>query len=260
MNKNSIERRKFIKQVGLGTAAAMLGAVTSGVAMPKPVLQKDRKGSTAGKRILFQGDSITDGNRGRTEDPNHIMGHGYAFSIASRWGYAYPEKDLHFINRGVGSDKIIDLQARWQEDTLDQKPDILSILVGINGCTSMVGDWPPQVNAALFEHTYTQLLDQSLQALPNVQLVLCQPFILKVGQVAEKWEAYQKEMQQRQEIVAALALKYKAIFVPFQDALNKACKRAPADYWIWDGIHPRVAGHEVLALEWMKQVETLINE
>ncbi len=33
-------------------------------------------------RVLFQGDSITDGNRGRTADPNHILGHGYQFIVA----------------------------------------------------------------------------------------------------------------------------------------------------------------------------------
>ena len=51
--------------------------------------------------VLFQGDSITDGNRGRTADPNHILGHGYVFSIASRYGAAYPELGLGFVNRGV---------------------------------------------------------------------------------------------------------------------------------------------------------------
>src|SRR6478752_5179743 len=69
--------------------------------------------------ILFQGDSITDGNRGRSTDPNHIMGHGYAFSIASRLGAEYPDRNLLFINKGISGNTVTDLSNRWKEDALD---------------------------------------------------------------------------------------------------------------------------------------------
>ena len=52
-----------------------------------------------GARILFQGDSITDGNRGRSADPNHILGHGYAFIIAAKYGASFAPLKLDFINR-----------------------------------------------------------------------------------------------------------------------------------------------------------------
>src|SRR3954463_6527239 len=87
---------------------------------------------TSGARILFQGDSITDGNRGRNADPNHILGHGYVFLIAARHGAEFPAKKLDFINRGVSGDTVSDLERRWQKDALDLKPDILSILIGVN--------------------------------------------------------------------------------------------------------------------------------
>jgi lysophospholipase L1-like esterase len=81
--------------------------------------------------ILFQGDSITDGNRGRNADPNHIMGHGYAFSIASRVGADFPTSGFNLYKRGISGNKVTDLKNRWQEDALNIKPDVLSILVGI---------------------------------------------------------------------------------------------------------------------------------
>ena len=59
----------------------------------------------------------------------------------------------------------------------------------------------------------------------------------------------------RREVVKKLAAKYKAIFVPFQTAFNNALKKAPAEYWIWDGIHPMPAGHELMAREWLKYVQ-----
>src|ERR1700722_19445810 len=87
---------------------------------------------TPGACILFQGDSITDGNRGRSADPNHILGHGYVFIIAAKFGAAFPEEKLEFFNRGVSGNTVLDLEKRWQKDTLDLKPDVLSILIGVN--------------------------------------------------------------------------------------------------------------------------------
>ena len=87
---------------------------------------------TPGARILFQGDSITDGNRGRSADPNHILGHGYVFIIAAKYGAAFPDLKLDFLNRGVSGNTVLDLEKRWQKDTLDLKPDVLSILIGVN--------------------------------------------------------------------------------------------------------------------------------
>ena len=82
----------------------------------KPEIPPAIPALTPRARILFQGDSITDGNRGRNSDPNHILGHGYVFLIAARWGAAYPEKDWAFFNRGVSGNTVNDLEKRWQTD------------------------------------------------------------------------------------------------------------------------------------------------
>lgn len=90
------------------------------------------KNTDPGLTILFQGDSITDGNRSRNNDWNHVMGHGYQYIIASRLWYEFPQKGYHFFNRGISGNKVTDLAARWQQDTIDLKPDLLSILIGVN--------------------------------------------------------------------------------------------------------------------------------
>jgi hypothetical protein len=76
----------------------------------------------AGNRILFQGDSITDGNRGRNNDPNHVLGHSYAFLVAAKFGALLPERNLTFFNRGISGNKVPDLAARWQQDTIELNP------------------------------------------------------------------------------------------------------------------------------------------
>lgn len=257
MNKTTTSRRKFIREIALTGIAAGCFSPTASFA-----LQRNSSGRVVAKEgavFLFQGDSITDGNRGRSTDPNHIMGHGYAFSIASRIGADYPEKRFRFYNRGISGNKIIDLEKRWQADTLDLKPDVLSILVGVNDSSSVVYSWEPVIPVEKYAETYNRLLAETLEKFPDILLVLCEPFILPVDKVKDNWEAYYSDLKKRQEVVRKLADRYKAVFVAFQEVFDKACDKAPADYWIWDGVHPTVAGHELMAREWLRQVEKRIR-
>ena len=255
MENNS--RRNFIRGLALtGVASVCLPGMAT-LAGETKTGYKLKAGN--GMVILFQGDSITDGNRGRNTDPNHILGHGYQFSIGSRLGADYPEKRMIFYNRGISGNKVIDLANRWQADTLDLKPDVLSILVGVNDSSSVVVHWEPVVTVEKYEETYKFLLDQTLAKFPNIVFVLCEPFILQVGKVKENWEAYHTDIIKRQAIVRKLATQYNAVFVGFQKVFDNACEKAPADYWIWDGVHPTVAGHELMAREWLKQVEKRIK-
>ena len=193
---------------------------------------------TPGARILFQGDSITDGNRGRSADPNHILGHGYVFIIAAKYGAAFPELKLDFINRGVSGNTVLDLEKRWQKDTLELKPDVLSILVGVND-----GGVP----LVQYEQVYDKILTQAKTANPRIKLVLCAPFVKPTGKVHE-------DIRKRGEIVARLAKKHNAALVQFQPVFDEAAKRAPADYWIWDNVHPTYRGHQLMADEWERVV------
>jgi len=254
MKNNS--RRNFIKGAALTSlTVCFLPLRESFAAIPAVTNNRLKDGAV----ILFQGDSITDGNRGRNTDPNHIMGHGYAFSIASRVGADYPNKRYQFYNRGISGNKVNDLEDRWQTETIDLKPDILSILVGVNDSSSVVLKREPAISVEKYEETYAAMLEQTKTAFPGILFVLCEPFILKVGRVAENWEAYHSDIIQRQAVVRKLVAKFDAVFVGFQEVFDKACEKAPADYWIWDGVHPTVAGHELMTREWIKQVEKRIT-
>ena len=203
--------------------------------------------------ILFQGDSITDGNRGRSLDPNHILGHGYAFIIAAKYGAAFPERNLNFLNRGVSGNTVPDLANRWQKDTLDLKPDLLSILIGIN-------DNDRHLPIEQFEPDYDKLLADARVANPSIRFVLCGPFGLPVGGRKANYDAWMEQISQRRQIVERLARKYQAPFVDFQPVFEKACRRAPAEHWIWDGIHPTYSGHQLMADEWVRVVRAYWRE
>ncbi|WAC12821.1 SGNH/GDSL hydrolase family protein [Dyadobacter pollutisoli] len=202
--------------------------------------------------VLFQGDSITDGNRTRNTDWNHAMGHGFAYIIASRLWYDFPAKGLHFFNRGISGNRITHLAERWQTDTIDLKPDVINILVGINDTEAAI-----KGNASCtpeqFENDYRALLKLTKEKLPDVKLVLCEPFLLPVGRVKENLEIYQTEIAKRQKIVKLLSEEFNTVYIPFQSAFNDALAKAPAEYWIWDGIHPMPADHELMARFWLEK-------
>lgn len=245
-------RRSFVKKMALSSVVAL--SLSEIDIMAKPDIKDDNKISGDGFTFLFQGDSITDGNRGRSKDPNHIMGHGYAFSIASRVGADMPEKRLTFINRGISGNTVVDLEARWQKDTLDLKPDVLSVLVGINDASSVVFSYDNGVDIQKFSRVYDDLLTKTKEAFPSIVIVLGLPFILPVGKVKDNWDAYSADLDKRKMVVRQLAQKFDAVLVDFQKVFDSACKRAPANYWIWDGVHPTVAGHELMARQWLNDV------
>lgn len=200
-----------------------------------------------GAHILFQGDSITDGNRGRNADPNHILGHGYAFIIAAKHGAAFAALKLDFVNRGISGNTVRELQKRWKNDTLEVKPDVLSILIGVN-------DQSHAVPLDEYERTYDELITQTKTANPKIRIVLCEPFTLPVGKRKDGYEAWRAGIQARQDVVARLAAKHDAALVRFQSVFDAACQAAPAEYWIWDGVHPTYSGHQLMADEWERTV------
>lgn len=213
------------------------------------------------KVILFQGDSITDGNRGRDDDPNHILGHSYAYIIGGKLGNELADKHLKFYNRGVSGDRISDLYARWNEDAISIQPDIISILIGVNDIWRTMKGEPSGVTDR-FERAYRHVLEETIEVMPQTKLILVEPFILRTGAPAEQWEAWEKCITHYQNIVHELAQQFHAVHVPLQDAFNEATQRADAAYWLWDGVHPTAAGHDLIAKEWLKVVEKsgLLND
>jgi lysophospholipase L1-like esterase len=203
--------------------------------------------------ILFQGDSITDGGRSRNEDKNHVMGHGYAYLVAARLGADYPEDNLRFLNRGWSGNRVVDMYARWKEDALNLKPDLVSILIGVNDSGSEFSRGAG-VPVGKYEKVYRQLLDETREALADVRLVLCEPFYVPHPAIAAFATAMRNEMDERRQVVRRLANECNAVFVPLQERFDEACAAQGVDYWLWDGVHPMPAGHELIARAWVNEV------
>lgn len=198
-----------------------------------------------GNLILFQGDSITDAGRNR-EDPASL-GSGYAMMIAAQLQAHQPEMRLRFLNRGIGGNRVADLLKRWKDDTTDLKPDILSILIGINDCWRRYDSNDP-TSLEKFESGYRELLMKTTERLPNIQLVLCEPFLLHVNPGQDRWR---EDLDPKIQAVRRLALEFGAVLVPFDGMFAQAATRREPAFWAEDGVHPSTAAHALMADAWL---------
>ncbi|MEO7715592.1 MAG: SGNH/GDSL hydrolase family protein [Capsulimonas sp.] len=209
-------------------------------------------------RIVFQGDSITEGGRWLNDDQNHILGQDYAYMIAGACGARHPEGNWTFLNRGISGEKVTDLAKRWTTDAIALKPDILSVLIGVNDTLSVVrSNGTDGVGAEEYERVYDQILQESLSANPNLKIVLGEPFIEPGSYTHDRPELWSAEIKKRQAAVERLAVKYHAPVVHYQKLFDDAIKnsKAPVAYWVWDGVHPTYSGHKLMADEWMRTVD-----
>lgn len=203
-------------------------------------------------RILFIGDSVTDGDRDRTTGAD--LGQGYPLIIAKTLKKHYPELELAFFNRGIGGDKLNDMAARWREDCLVLKPTIVSILIGINDTWHTVDQeqFGHIEELQRFEQQYRSLLE-SLQRELDCQIVLMEPFVLPYPKDREAWR---RDLDPRIQVVRKLANEFQADLIPLDGILNAiGIKRNFAYLTGEDGVHPTPTGHETIANAWLKAVE-----
>lgn len=252
----NLSRRSFLLKSATGAAA--LASIPAIVSATIPATKKSKSKYSIfekGNAVLFQGDSITDAGREKEKElPNNpaSFGRGYAFLAASELLCALPEKNLTIYNRGISGNKVYQLAERWQKDCYDLKPDVLSILIGINDYWHFRnGQYEGTVET--YENDFRKLLKETKAKLPKTKLVICQPFaVTNTSAVDESWMPPVKTFQ-----VAAkkLANEFGAIWVPFQEVFDEAVKHAPATYWTGDGVHPGMPGAQLMAEAWMRAVE-----
>ncbi len=205
-------------------------------------------------RIVFQGDSITDAGRSREYDQH--MGSGYPTLTAAKLAYEMPGK-YECLNRGISGNRIVDLYARWRIDAVNLKPDILSILIGVNDVWHDVGGRLNGVEADRFEKVYDMLLDYTREQLPQTKIIVLEPFILRSSATEEYWDYFAREVPLRAAAAKRAAERHGTAFIPLQEDLDRLCGIAPAECWLRDGVHPNHGGHELIARKLVETIKAL---
>jgi acyl-CoA thioesterase I len=189
--------------------------------------------------IVFVGDSITDA--GRREDPDGL-GDGYVRVIAERLA----DSGHRIVNSGVSGDRVVDLAARWQQDVLDHRPDVLTVLVGVNDMWRRY-DSGDATSAEAFAEVYDGLLASA--AAGGASLVLMEPFLLPLTDDMESWRA--EDLDAKIDAVRALAQKHGATLVGLDGVLGAAGDARGRAEVAFDGVHPTPEGHALIADEWI---------
>ncbi len=205
-------------------------------------------------RILFQGDSITDAGRTDRENPK-ALGEGFVYMIAA--DLTSKEFDVEILNTGIGGNTVLNLLARWKKDCIDLKPDILTIYVGINDFWRNYYNPPSGVDVELFEKGYRIILDEVKKKLPDTKVIIMGSHVCHGWETDAIYEELSFGIGQNRAITKKLAEEYGHTYIDVQEIFDAAQKKAPAEHWTVDGVHPTPAGHRLIADAWERVYKTL---
>lgn len=250
-----MNRRHFFKKSAIAGIAAISIPEIVNAAMPGALHSQTANWHylSKGETILFQGDSITDNGRDKGKEDNandqSQIGRGYALFTAAKILASHPKKSLNIYNRGISGNKVFQLAERWDKDCIALKPDYVSILIGVNDF------WHTKSHnykgtVEVYEADYRKLIERTKQELPGVKMIICEPFIIHGGSALD--DTWERDFAPYREAAKRIARDYELTFVPFQAVFNEALTKVPADYWGPDGVHPSMAGAQLMAEAWLK--------
>lgn len=203
-------------------------------------------------KILFQGDSITDCGRSRSDVTD--LGPGYPVYVKQYLDECYPQIEFELINKGIGGHQTKDLMARWQEDAIDIQPDVISILVGVNDTWHHADnkDWIPN---ELFEANYRSLLED-IKNKTNAKIIMLEQFVLDFPDMRR----FHNDIDEKIQIVRRLASEYADRYIPLDGLFAAACVAEPPSYWTEEGVHPTDEGHKLIADYYFDALSDIIEE
>ena len=173
-------------------------------------------------------------------------------------GSGYPRlncTDIEVLNCGISGNRVTNLLARWKKDCINLRPDVISILIGVNDV------WHEQslqegVDAELFEETYRVLLRYTKRMLPGTKIILLGAYLTHgTATDGTQWDGFYKEVALRNATTRRLAAEFGAEFLDLQKFFDDACDKLPPEHWMKDGVHPTAAGHRLIANAWEKKMQ-----
>lgn len=203
-------------------------------------------------KILFQGDSVTDAGRDRSQSSD--MGFGYPKYASAMLEDAFPDIDFAFVNLGISGNRTEDLVARMQSDFIEIQPDIVSIMIGINDVWHHYAFSGIYTSNEAFERNYTTLLEE-IKHKTNAKIMIIQPFLMDVPDK----QVLKAELVEKQAIVKALAERYADVYLPMHE-IFQADEARDKTVYAADGVHPTEDGACLIAQKYLEAITPLIEE
>ena len=184
-------------------------------------------------KVLFQGDSVTDGERDRSNP--HDMGEGYPKYASAMLQDSFPKTDFEFVNLGISGKRTSDLVDRLSSDFVEINPDITVLMIGINDVWHHYSHGIETTDAQFEENLRTVL--SAIREKTHSRLLLVQPILLDV----EDKRTFREELARKHSIVRRLADEYADAYLPMDDILRAETTEEPT-YYAADGVHPTPDG------------------
>ncbi len=202
-------------------------------------------------KLLFQGDSITDAARDKNN--YHDLGKGYPKYAAEYLKNKFSNIDFEFIDLGINGNQTKDLVERLQNDIIDIKPDIVSILIGINDVWHHADDksWIPN---DIFEDRYRTVL-KAIKEQTNAKIMIMEPFLIPV----EDKLFFREDLAPKIEIIRKLAREYADAYLPTDGLLQSSFICDEPTSYAADGIHPTAKGADYIGKLYAEYLSVLIE-
>ncbi|MFH1572121.1 MAG: SGNH/GDSL hydrolase family protein [Gemmatimonadota bacterium] len=198
-----------------------------------------------GTTVLLIGDSITDCGRRGAEAP---LGNGYVRIFAEMVTARYPDRQIRYLNKGIGGHKVTDLKERWRDDVLYHRPDRLAVKIGINDLHSHLRGAPEGVSPELFARTYDEVLALTRTELGDLPIVLLTPFYISADTSGQTFRSRVMEIIPAYlETVARMSEQYGARLVDLHAIFQEHLKYRDADTFCPEPVHPHHTGHLIIA-------------
>jgi lysophospholipase L1-like esterase len=204
-----------------------------------------------GQKMVLIGDSITDCGRRGDAAP---LGCGYVAFFTDLVTARHPERNIAFVNRGIGGNTVLELDARWGEDLIAERPDWVSCMVGINDLhrtLNGVHDLPP----ARYREIYDRLLQQAVDE-TGANLLLLDPFyMITEAETNDAQATVLGIIPGYIDVVHELAEKFDARLVRTHDMFARQLQHRPFTTFCDEPVHPNRTGHMLIAHELLKTME-----
>lgn len=201
----------------------------------------------ANDRIVFLGDSITQGGAG----PN-----GYVTMIRQALDKKHADLKIEVIGAGISGNKVPDLQRRVDKDVIAKKPTIVVIYIGINDVWHGEKDPARGTMPDAFVTGLKEVIGKCRDA--GAMVVLCTPSV--IGEKLDGANALDAKLDQYSDLSRKLAKELKLPLCDLRKAFLdhlKANNKDNAEKGILtsDRVHLNLAGNQFVADTMLKTLD-----
>lgn len=200
-------------------------------------------------KIVFLGDSITEGGRDRSDPAS--LGSEYVELFYNKLRNLY--EDIPFIvrNRGVSGDCVADMRARLEADVLFEKPDVVVVLAGVNDVVRERAPGEP-FDADAFAADYEDILRRVKEC--GAKLIVAEPFLFAVPDK----KRFRRNFDAALAKIRALAAQYADAHVSLDEIFAGVSQNAGIAAYSPDGVHPTHRAERLIADNIIKKLAAFL--